>query len=151
MTPDEMVAVGHVHLDTDPGRGNMVVLREDADSTHHFIMFVGGAEFAAIAKEKGLLDPKRPLTHQMYLAVLDRLPAVFDRVEIYDLREDTFYAKVIFRVQEAEHAVDSRPSDAVALALNRKIPIFVARRFFRRRLTQQQIEQYETLVKKVKF
>lgn len=151
MTLVEMIAIKEIHLESDPNRGNMVVLKENADSEHFFMMFVGDSEFAAIAKEKGLVEPKRPLTHELYLSIMDKLRLEFLRVEIYDMREDTFYANVIFRTNGVEHTIDSRPSDAVALALNKKIPILVGQGLFRRKLTQEEIKEYEGIVKSVKF
>jgi len=67
------------------------------------------------------------------------------------MREETYYANIFFRANGADQAVDSRPSDAVALALNRKIPIMVNPELFRRKLTQEEIKEYEGLVKTVKF
>lgn len=151
MTPEEMVTIREVHLESDPNKGNMVILKEEATAEHYFMMFVGDSEFAAIAKEKGLVEPKRPLTHELYLNILEKLQTEFLRIEIYDMREGTFYANVIFRANGAEHIIDSRPSDAVALALNRKIPILVRRNLFRRKLTQEEIQEYEEIVKTVKF
>jgi len=151
MMADEMITIGEVHLESDPNRGNMVVLRENAEAEQYFMMFVGDAEFTAIAREKGLVDPKRPLTHELYLSILGKLHLEFLRIEIYDMRQETFFANVLFRANGTEHAIDSRPSDAVALALNRKIPILVRRDLFRRKLTQQEVKEYEGLVKSVKF
>ena len=151
MTTNDMITIHEVNLESDPNRGKMVVLSESPEADRFFLMFVGDAEFAAIAKEKGLVDPKRPLTHELYLRIMDRLQLAFERIEIYDIREDTFYANVIFRADGEEHTVDSRPSDAVALALNRKIPILVREGLFRRKLTEEEIKDYEDLVKTVKF
>ena len=151
MTKTEMINVKEVHLESDPNRGNMVLLKEADGSEYYFVMFVGDSEFGAIAKEKGLVQPKRPLTHDLYLSMTDKLQIEFQRVEISDLRDDTYYASVIFRASGKEYVVDSRPSDAVALALNRKIPIMVKQDLFRRKLTKEQLEEYEGLVKTVKF
>jgi bifunctional DNase/RNase len=151
MTSDEMITVTEVHLETDPNRGNMVVLKEKAEAEYYFMMFVGDAEFTAIAREKGLVEAKRPLTHELYLTIVEKLHVEFLRVEIYDMREETFYANVIFQANGVEHTIDSRPSDAVALALNRKIPITVRQGLFRRKLTEKEIKDYEGLVKSVKF
>ena len=151
MTSDEMITVNEVHLESDPNRGNMVVLKESTEAERYFIMFVGDSEFAAIAKEKGLVEPKRPLTHELYLNIMEKLQLEFLRIEIHDMRQETFYANVIFRANGEEYAIDSRPSDAVALALNRKVPIFVRQGLFRRKLTQEEIKEYEGLVKSVKF
>ncbi len=151
MTSDKMIPIGEVHLETDPNRGNIIVLKENAEAEHYFMMFVGDAEFTAIAREKGLVEAKRPLTHQLYLGILEKLPLEFLRVEIRDMREETFYANVVFRADGVEHTIDSRPSDGVALALNRKIPILVRQGLFRRKLTQEELKEYEGLVKTVKF
>jgi bifunctional DNase/RNase len=151
MTQRGMVRITEVYVESDPNRGNMVILKEDPDGDRFFLMFVGDSEFAAIAKEKGLVEPKRPLTHDLYLNILGKSGVEFQRVEIYEMREETYYANIFFRANGADQAVDSRPSDAVALALNRKIPIMVNPELFRRKLTQEEIKEYEGLVKTVKF
>jgi len=147
----EMVPIQEVILESDPERGNMVILKEKPDADRYFLMFVGDAEFAAIAKEKNMIRPKRPLTHDLYISILEKSNVKFLRVEITDLKEDTFYANVIFKIDNVEYRVDSRPSDSVALALNRKIPILVRKDLFRRRLTEQEMKDYEEIIKSVKF
>lgn len=151
MTKEGMVAVREVYIESDPSRGNMVVLKEDPEGDRFFLMFVGDAEFAAIAREKGLVEPKRPLTHELYLSIMEKAEVELLRVEISEMREETYYANVFFRVNGLEQAVDSRPSDAVALALNRKIPILVRQDLFRRKLTPEEVKEYEGIVKTVKF
>ena len=151
MADSDMISIRSVHLEADPSRGNMVILKEDQEADYYFLMFVGDSEFAAIAKEKGLLEPKRPLTHELYLHIMERVQVEFVRIEIYDMREETFYANVVFRANGTEQSIDSRPSDAVALALNRKVPILVNRRLFRRQLSQEEVTEYEGFVKSVKF
>ena len=151
MNADVMVAVQEVHLESDPNKGNIVILRKEKDSDHYFMMFVGDAEFAAIAKEKGLVEPKRPLTHDLYLGILGKVPVEFLRIEIHDMREETYYANVWFRFDGVDQSIDSRPSDAVALALNKRIPIEVSQSLFRRKLSSEEITEYESLVKSVKF
>ena len=78
----QMVTVGEVYLKSDRNSGNMVVLKEKEDDHYHFIMFVGDSEFAAIAKEKGLVEPKRPLTHEFYLRIIENLPIEFGRLPL---------------------------------------------------------------------
>jgi uncharacterized protein len=151
MTSDDMIAISQIHLETDPNRGNMVVLKENAEAEQFFMMFVGDAEFTAIAKEKGLVEPKRPLTHDLYLGILEKLHLEFMRIEIYEMRQETFYARVLITADGEQHAIDSRPSDAVALALNRKIPILVNKDLFRKKLSREELKEYEGLVKSVKF
>lgn len=151
MASEEMVTVREVYLNSDPSTGNRVILKEGAESKRYFMMFVGDSEFAAIAKEKGLFDSHRPLTHELYLQIMSKLAVEFSRIEIHDMKENTFYAHVVFRSNGEEHRVDSRPSDAVALALNRKIPILIHSSLFRRELTQDEVKEYEGIVKTVKF
>jgi bifunctional DNase/RNase len=151
MTKDEMITVKEVHLDTDANRGNMVILKEEADANHYFVMFIGDAEFAAIAKERGFVEPKRPLTHDLYLNIIEKVPMEFLRIEINDMRDETYYARILFQAGGEEFSIDSRPSDAVALALNQNIPIRVAKRLMRRKLTPDEVKEYEDIVKTVKF
>jgi bifunctional DNase/RNase len=148
---DQMVLIHEVYIESDPNKGNMVILKERAEEERFFLMFVGDSEFTAIAKEKGLVEPKRPLTHDLYLSILQQLQIEFLRVEIHEMREETYHASVFFKGNETELTVDSRPSDAVALALNRKLPIFVKQTLFRRKPTADEIKEYEGLVKTVKF
>lgn len=151
MVEKVMVTIREVYIESDPNRGNMVILKEQIDGDRFFLMFVGESEFTAIAKEKGLVEMKRPLTHDLYLSILEKAGVEFRRVEISEMREETYYANIFFHANGADQAVDSRPSDAVALALNRKIPILVNQELFRRKLTQEEIREYEGVVKTVKF
>jgi hypothetical protein len=151
MSNQEMAMIKEVYLNSDPSSGNRVILKEDAESKRYFMMFVGDSEFAAIAKEKGLFESHRPLTHELYLRIMTKLGVEFMRIEIYDMKENTFYANVVFKAGGEEHLVDSRPSDAVALALNRKIPILINPNLFRKELTEDQVKEYEGIVKTVKF
>jgi bifunctional DNase/RNase len=151
MTDRVMVQVREVYLESDPNRGNMVILKEESGGERYLLMFVGDSEFAAIAREKGLVEPRRPFTHELYLSIMEKSGVEFLRVEIFDMREETFYANVFFRANGTEYSVDSRPSDGVALALNRKIPILVNEGLFRRKLTQEEVKEYEGIVKTVKF
>ncbi len=147
----ELVVAKEVYIKTDRAQGNMVVLKEDEDASQYFLMFVGDAELTAIAKEKGFVDAKRPLTHEVYMAILERVGVAMERVEIYDMIENTFYARIFVRIGEEEVEFDSRPSDAVALALHAKCPILVNRKLLRRELTPEEIKEYEAIVKTVKF
>jgi bifunctional DNase/RNase len=147
----DFVETKEVFIKTDRIQGNMVILKESEEDSHYFLMFVGDAEITAIAKEKGLVEPKRPLTHDLYLSILNQAGVVFERIEIHEMQENTYYAKVYASIQEKEITFDSRPSDAVALALHQKCPIFVNRKLLRREMTQEEIQEYEMIVRTVKF
>ncbi len=151
MESNEFIEIKEVFIKTDRIQGNMVILKETEDDSQYFLMFVGDAEITAIAKEKGLVEPKRPLTHDIYLSILKHTGAVFEKIEISEMRENTFYAKVYVRTNEETSVFDSRPSDAVALALHEKCPIFVHKKLLRRELTPEEVQEFEMIVKTVKF
>ncbi len=151
MEKSEFIEVKDVFIKTDRIQGNMVILKESEEDSLYFLMFVGDAEITAIAKEKGLVEPKRPLTHDLYLTILERAGAVFEKVEISEMRENTFYAKVFVRINGEEVVFDSRPSDAVALALHEKISVFVHKKLLRRELSPEEVQEFEMIVKTVKF
>jgi hypothetical protein len=129
----------------------MVILKRSEEDSHYFLMFVGDAEITAIAKEKGLVEPKRPLTHEIYLTILKRTGAVFEKIEIAEMRDNTFYAKIYTRINDEEVVFDARPSDAVALALHEKCPIWVNKKLLRVELTPEEVQEFEMIVKTVKF
>ena len=80
----------------------------------------------AIALEIEGIKPPRPLTHDLLKQVLDNLGAAVMEVVIDELRENTFYAKIILEVSALTNEVDARPSDAIALAVRTQSPIYVA-------------------------
>ncbi|MFZ2445424.1 MAG: bifunctional nuclease family protein [Syntrophobacteraceae bacterium] len=151
MESNDFVEAKEIYIKTDRIQGNMVILKESEEDSLYFLMFVGDAEITAIAKEKGLVEPKRPLTHDLYLTILDRTGAKFERIEIFEMRENTFYAKIYVQIDGEEVVFDSRPSDAVALGLHEKCPIFVHKKLLRRELSPEEVAEFEMIVKTVKF
>jgi bifunctional DNase/RNase len=151
MESNEFVEIKEVFVKTDRTQGNMVILKRSEEDGYYFLMFVGDAEITAIAKEKGLVEPKRPLTHDIYLTILRRTGAVFEKIEISEMRENTFYAKIYTRINGEVVVFDARPSDAVALALHEKCSIFVNKKLLRVELTPEEVQEFEMIVKTVKF
>jgi bifunctional DNase/RNase len=151
MESTDFVEAKEVYIKTDRIQGNMVILKESEDDSHYFLMFVGDAEITAIAKEKGLVEPKRPLTHDLYLSIIKQTGASVEKVEVAEMQENTYYAKVYVRINGEENVFDSRPSDAVALALHEKCPIYVSRKLLRRELSPEEVQEFEMIVKTVKF
>lgn len=94
-----------------------VVLLKDKSSERYLPIFIGPAEANAIAlKLRGERVP-RPLTHDLLRAIVDALGASVDSIIVSDLKNDTFYAEIILSVNGEQIKIDSRPSDAFALAL----------------------------------
>ncbi|OPZ25974.1 MAG: UvrB/uvrC motif protein [Lentisphaerae bacterium ADurb.BinA184] len=107
--------------------GFVVLLKSvDATETRTLPIFIGLPEAQAIAVELNGITPPRPMTHDLMKSVLDALEARLERIEVTRLAEGTFYARLMLAFEGQELEVDSRPSDAIALALRCKAPIFVA-------------------------
>jgi bifunctional DNase/RNase len=93
-------------------------------------IWIGHAEAWGIAMELSGVKPKRPLTYDLLKAVIAALEATVDRVEVTELREQTFYARVHLSSNGKRYEVDARPSDSIALALKTGAKIFVNEELF---------------------
>lgn len=103
----------------------IIILRE-MDSDRFLPIWIGPFEADAITLSLQELEVQRPLTHDLLRNVLQTLGAQVLRVNITELHEDVFYARIILTVNGRELEIDSRPSDALALAVRVNVPIFVA-------------------------
>ncbi len=101
----------------------VVILREK-QSDRYLCIWVGPAEADAIAVQLQEVAVARPLTHDLLRAVIDQLGAQVIHILVNDLTNDTFYAKIVLDVNGTSMEVDARPSDAIALAVRAKVPIF---------------------------
>src|SRR5258705_10396691 len=103
-----------------------IVLLKTADSNKFLPIWIGHPEAAAILmKLQGATTP-RPMTHDLLTDMLQQLDAQVVRITVTELRENTFYARITVQQNGAEIEVDSRPSDAIALAVRAEAPIFAA-------------------------
>ena len=102
----------------------VVILREKA-ADRYLPIWIGPAEADAIAAKLQGVKLERPLTHDLLCSVVDALGAKVNSIFVYDLKNDVFYAKIILNVDGGQMEVDSRPSDALALAVRVEVPIFV--------------------------
>lgn len=111
----------------DPASNVPIVILRDETSDVFLPIWIGVFEANAIALRIEGVEPPRPMTHDLLLSSLRSLGASVKRIVISDLRESTFFA-VIHMIQDGrELSLDSRPSDAIALALRAEVPIFVMR------------------------
>jgi bifunctional DNase/RNase len=105
-----------------------IVLLKTADGNKFLPIWIGHPEAAAILmKLQGATTP-RPMTHDLLTEMLAQLDAQVVRITVTELRESTFYAQITVQQDGSEIEVDSRPSDAIALAIRADAPIFVADR-----------------------
>jgi bifunctional DNase/RNase len=125
----EMEVLG---LQTEPQSGTPMLLLRAKQDKRELAMFIGPVEANAIAIPLQGVRPPRPLTHDLLLEVIHRLKGKVKRVVITELREGTYYANLVLDVQGQEMILDSRPSDAIALALRENAPILAAESVFTR-------------------
>jgi bifunctional DNase/RNase len=103
-----------------------IIILKELDSERFLPIWIGPFEADAITLSLQELEVARPLTHDLLRNVLNDLGAQVLRVNITELKEDVFYARIIITVNGREMEIDSRPSDALALAVRVHVPIFVA-------------------------
>ncbi len=93
-------------------------------------IWIGHSEAWAIAMELSGVDSKRPMTHDLLKSIIASLAAKVEKVEITELKEQTFYARVYLSSNGDSLDIDARPSDSIALALKAKAPIYVEEALF---------------------
>jgi bifunctional DNase/RNase len=102
-----------------------VVMLKEKSATRYLPIWIGHFEADAIAIPMQNVPVARPLTHDLLGSVITELGAKLTQVVINELADETFYAKLIVDINGRQVEVDSRPSDAIALAIRAKVPIFV--------------------------
>ena len=101
-----------------------VVILKEKDSDRYLPIWIGPAEADAIAVKLQDMSVPRPLTHDLLRTVIDSLGASVSHILVCDLESDTFYAKITINLNGKSVEIDSRPSDAIALAVRAKVPIY---------------------------
>lgn len=110
----------------DPNSGTPIIILKDINSETMLPIWVGAYEANAIALEIEKIAPPRPMTHDLLRNLIVELGLKVDRVVVTSLRENTFYAVIEMMDEDGEPMrLDSRPSDAIALALRADCPIYV--------------------------
>jgi uncharacterized protein len=112
-------------LMVDPVTNMPIVILRDAENQRVLPIWVGPVEANAIALQIENIAPPRPMTHDLLRNLLAELGATLTRVVIADLRENTFYAYLELHRGGEVQLLDARPSDAIALAIRTKAPVFV--------------------------
>ena len=110
----------------DPNSGTPIIILKDVQSDTMLPIWVGAYEANAIALEIEKIAPPRPMTHDLLRNLIVELGVQVDRVVVTSLRDNTFFAVIEMHNSEGDKMVlDSRPSDAIALALRADCPIYV--------------------------
>jgi bifunctional DNase/RNase len=106
-------------------REQLLVLKE-VDGERNFPIVIDDTQASAIERRIRGVPPQRPMTHDLLASIIESLGGTLERIEINDLRDHTFFAQLYIRQNGNLIAVDSRPSDAIALGIATMVPIFVA-------------------------
>ena len=103
-----------------------LVILKDLDQERFLPIWIGPFEAEAITIKLQDVDVKRPLTHDLLNQFISELGATVSHVIVNELRNDTYYAHIVIGINDKTMEIDSRPSDAMALAVRADVPIFVA-------------------------
>lgn len=110
----------------DPATKMPIIILKDLQGENALPIWIGIAEASAIATQIEKIDLARPMTHDLLRNMLHELGVKLEKVEVTDLRDNTFFSIIYLNVEGELLEVDSRPSDAIALALRTESPIFVS-------------------------
>jgi bifunctional DNase/RNase len=122
------------HLTVDPFTNMPIIILRDARGTLALPIWIGLIEASAIATELDKIALARPMTHDLMRNIIGECGITVERVEVYDVRDHTFYASLHLRGpgKNGRRTLDARPSDAIALALRTGARICVARKVLER-------------------
>lgn len=120
-----LMTVGGLTL--DPVTKTPIVVLRDPDNKLNLPIWIGLLEATSMATEIEGIKMSRPMTHDLLRTMVEDLGAAVEWVEVTELKDNTYFAKIYLRVGEEQRTFDSRPSDAIALALRAKSPIYVAK------------------------
>lgn len=112
-------------LTLDPLTNVPIVILRETEGERALPIWVGIFEAHAIAREIENFQTPRPMTHDLIRNIISGVKGRVSRIVVNDLKDNTFYAEIYLAINGSEIVVDSRPSDAIAIALRTKAPIFV--------------------------
>ncbi len=122
-----------------------IVILKDTTTDRYLPIWIGPCEADAITVELQEMPPQRPLTHDLLKSMVRELGGKVVHILINDLRHDVYYARIVVDVNGKQIEVDSRPSDAIALAVRTKVPIFVAETVMERHSIEPEEDVERTL------
>ena len=112
-------------LTIDQTSNSPIVILKSVEGDHALPIWIGILEATAIATELEKVHFARPMTHDLFKNFMDMLKINISKVEVCDLKDNTFFAQIYFSFDKQSYNMDARPSDAIALALRAGCPIFV--------------------------
>jgi hypothetical protein len=109
----------------DPASNTPIIILKSEDDEQAVPIWIGLLEATSIASALQNIEYERPMTHDLLKNFADTLQISIVKVEVCDLKDNTFYARIYFVSKDQSFDIDARPSDAIALALRFKAPIYV--------------------------
>jgi bifunctional DNase/RNase len=103
-----------------------VVVLKEVDAERYLPIWIGPFEADAITVQLQEIQVARPLTHDLLKSIIDEMGASVSHIMVSELKNDTFYARIVMDVNGNSMEIDARPSDAIALAVRAHAPLFVA-------------------------
>jgi hypothetical protein len=113
-------------LTVDPLTNSPIVILKETDGERTLPIWIGLLEATAIASEMEGIKFSRPMTHDLFKSIMDMIDVEVNKVEVCDLKNNTYYALIHMTHGGKDISIDARPSDALALSLRMNAPIFVA-------------------------
>ena len=110
----------------DPNNNSPIVILQEEATGVMLPIWIGLFEAHAIAMKMEGVESPRPLTHDLLTNTIAVINGLVERIEVVDLVDNTYFARIYFQTEDKHYSLDSRPSDAIALALRATSPIFVA-------------------------
>ncbi len=141
MSGDNFIRMTVGGLTLDPVTKTPIVILKDPDNKLNLPIWIGLLEATAMATELEGIKMARPMTHDLLKRIITDLGATVERVEVTDLKDNTYFALIYLQVGDQEVTIDSRPSDAISLALRTKSPIWVAKKVLEASSVLQQMEE----------
>ena len=130
-------------LTLDPVTKTPIVILKDAENKLNLPIWIGLMEATSMATELEGIKMARPMTHDLLHNTIKEVGGRVEAIEVTSLQDNTYYAAICLKVGERDISVDSRPSDAISLALRTKCPIFVATQVLESSSVLQQMEDGE--------
>ena len=124
-------------LTLDPSSNTPILVLKTVDDDHSIPIWIGLLEATSIATALQKINFDRPMTHDLFKNFMEKMQVSVVKIEVCDLKDNTFYARIFFASGENTFDLDARPSDAIAIAIRFQAPIFV---------DDQVIEKFKQLI-----
>ena len=141
MGRDQFILMTVGGLTLDPVTKTPIVILKDSENKLNLPIWIGLLEATAMATELEGIKMARPMTHDLLKRIIGDLDATVEKIEVTDLKDNTYFALIYITIGDREVTIDSRPSDAISLALRTKSPIWVAKKVLEASSVLQQMEE----------